>query len=369
MTRPVDVAVIGAGIAGAAAAWHVTRLGGTAAVLEREHSPGMHATGRSAAVLSETSGHPAVCALAAQSRGFFECPPDGFTDVPLHHPRGLLWVGRDGDADALDELLRVGQAHRPSVRRADPERCRELVPALRPAAVAAGGVHEPDAVALDVEACLRGFLRGVGTVLTGAAPRSLRRDGAGWEVELDSGRLRCRAMVNAAGAWGDVVAGLAGVSPVGLRPLRRTAAIVPLPAGVEARAWPLVMDAAGRGYLEPDPGGLLVSPADETPSAPCDAHPEELDVALALEAARALVDLPLRSVRHAWAGLRTFTSDRIPAVGEDPDAPGFVWLVGQGGGGIKTAPALGELAAHAALGLDPPAWDLDLDPLAPARFR
>lgn len=369
MTRPVDVAVIGAGIAGAAAAWHVTRLGGTATVIERETSPGMHATGRSAAVLSETSGHPAVCALAAQSRAFFEHPPEGFSDVPLHHPRGLLWVGRDGDGDALDELLRVGQAQRPSVRRVDPEQCRELLPALHPAAITGGGVHEPDAVALDVEACLRGFLRAAGTVLTGGTALALRHVATGWELDLDSGPLRCRAVVNAAGAWGDDVATMAGVAPLGLRPLRRTAAIVPLPAGVDARSWPLVMDADGRGYVEPDPGGLLVSPADETPSEPCDAQPDELDVALALEAAQALLDLPLRSVRHSWAGLRTFTADRVPAVGEDPDVAGFVWLVGQGGGGIKTAPALGELAARAALGLEAPAWDLDLEPLSPARFR
>jgi D-arginine dehydrogenase len=177
--------------------------------------------------------------------------------------------------------------------------------------------------------------------------------------------------VNAAGGWADVVAARAGVNPLGLVALRRTAAIVPSPDDVAT--WPLVMDIAGRYYCEPETGGLLISPADETPLDPCDAQPDELDVALALERVRDASGLPLRSVRRAWAGLRTFAPDRVPVLGEDPAAPGFWWLAGQGGAGIKTAPAMAQLLTRAMDRLAFPSHALELgvtpDALSPVRFR
>lgn len=178
--------------------------------------------------------------------------------------------------------------------------------------------------------------------------------------------VRCDVVVNAAGAWGDVVAAAAGVEPVGLAPLRRTACIVAVPGGHDVTHWPLVMDAAGTFYAEPEPGGLLLSPADETPDEPGDARPDELDVALAIDRLRDATTLPVRSVRRAWAGLRTFAPDRVPVAGFAPDAPGFYWLVGQGGGGIKTAPALAALAAADILDTPP---DLDLPAAAVAALR
>ncbi|MGH9134060.1 MAG: NAD(P)/FAD-dependent oxidoreductase, partial [Ilumatobacteraceae bacterium] len=185
-------------------------------------------------------------------------------------------------------------------------------------------------------------------VLTTSEAVTSVRSGSSWITTAGARRLTSTHVVDAAGAWGDVVAERCGVVAIGLRPLRRTAAIVPAPDWV--RSWPLVMDVAGRFYVEPEAGGLLVSPADETDSEPCDARPEEIDVALALDELAAATEVPVRTVRRAWAGLRTFAPDRVPVLGEDPSAPGFWWLVGQGGAGIKTAPAMAALLASQMLG-------------------
>lgn len=373
-----DVVVIGAGIAGASAAWTLAQRGAAVHLVEQEALPGHHATGRSAALLNETVGHPVVGALARASAGFLDASPAGFVDHPLLVPRGLLWIGTD--ASALDDLARAAPTD--AARRVDAGAVSALVPALRPEWAAAGGVHEPHARTVDVAALLQAYVRGLrragGTVQTGAPVRRITRapgrsapgggvpgrdvpgaagsggdGGRGWWVELPTGTIACRTVVNAAGAWGDVVAQLAGVRPLGLAPLRRTACIVRVPEGHEVDGWPLVMDVAGAFYAEPESGGLLVSPADETPSEPCDVRPDELDVALALDRLRAATTLPVRSVRRAWAGLRTFAPDRAPVAGFDPDADGFYWLVGQGGAGIKTAPALAALAAADICGAGP----------------
>ena len=369
----VDAIVVGAGIAGVAAA---AELAATRSVvlIERESLPAQHASGRSASVLNETVGHPAVCALAHLSRPFFETPPDGFTEHPLVSPRGLLWVGAAGDEAALDAIAERARVVAPSAHRLDPAGVAELLPGFHPDAAAAGGFFEPDAKAVDTAAVIEGYLRRLratgGRVATGAEAIELRqRDGA-WEVTTPAGTWRTGTVVNAAGAWVDVVAERAALAPLGMRPLRRTAAITPAPDSVAA--WPLVMDVAGRYYCEPEPGGLLISPADETPSEPVDAQPEELDVALALELVRAATGLPLRSIRRAWAGLRTFAPDRVPVLGADPRAPGFFWLAGQGGAGIKTAPAMATLLAAAIdTAAAPPAaaaLGVTLEALSPARL-
>jgi D-arginine dehydrogenase len=377
-----DVVVVGAGIAGASAAWALAQVGARVHVVEQEAQAGHHATGRSAALLNETVGHPVVGALARASGDFVTDPPEGFADHPLVAPRGLLWVGegRDGVA-ALDAL--AGAAPAGAGRRIGPATTASLVPALREDWVAAGGVHEPGARSVDVAALLQAYLRGIrragGSVEVGVRVVGLERSqGAGWRVHLaggtrgSAGSVACRTVVDAAGAWGDVVAEGAGVAPLGLVPLRRTACIVPLPDGTDVSAWPLVMDVAGGFYAEPEAGGLLVSPADEEPCPPCDARPDELDVALALDRLRAATTLPVRAVRRAWAGLRTFARDRVPVAGFDVDAEGFYWLVGQGGAGIKTAPALAALAAADITGEATPAAPLAPDVAAavrPARLR
>jgi D-arginine dehydrogenase len=374
MPERADAIVIGAGIAGvSAAAALATSM--RVVVVEQEHAPGQHASGRSAAVLSETSGHPLVCALARLSRPLLEDPPPEFTDHPLLTPRGLVWVGEAGDEAPLDELAERGVRVAPRVRRIDAERARTLLPTFSAPAIAAGGVWEPDAMTIDIGSLLQGYVRQLrgrgGTVHTSAEAIQVERIGATWRVTAASHAVDAPVVVDAAGAWGDVIAARAGVRPLGLTPYRRTAAIAPAPETVAS--WPLIMDIRGRYYCEPEAGGLLISPADETPSDPCDAQPEELDVALALERVRDACGIPLRAIRRAWAGLRTFAPDRAPVLGEDTDAPGFWWLVGQGGAGIKTAPAMADVLARLVRGDPLPAGAAALgvtaESLGPARLR
>jgi D-arginine dehydrogenase len=374
------VAVVGGGIAGLSAAWALA-ADHDVVVFEAEGELATHTTGRSAATLSETSGLRPVCALARASRRFLERPPTGFAEHPLTAPRGLLWIGRDGDAPRLDEIAGVAASGvAPTARRVDPGEATALVPALRPAAVTAGGVWEPDALKLDVAAMVAAFAAGArargASIRRRCSVDSLTRTATGWSVQCAAGdggesTVAADVVVNAAGAWGDVAAARAGVAPLGLRPLRRTACIVPAPAG--SASWPLVIDVAGRFYFEPESGGLLLSPADEHPSEPLDAGAEMEDVAWALEMLAEATTLAARHVRSSWAGLRTFTADRVPAVGWEPEVSGFLWLVGQGGAGIKTAPAMAEAAAAivggrtwpadiAALGVGP-------EQLSPQRFR
>jgi D-arginine dehydrogenase len=349
----VDVVVIGGGIAGASAGCFLARAGARVVVLEAEPVLAHHTTGRSAAVFLENYGADPVRRLTLASRPFLAAPPEGSAEAPLLAPRGLLDVGGPEHREALEEHARHGAALVPSVRWVSPQEATELCPVLRPERLA-GGVLEPDAQDIDVMGLHQVFLRGLraagGEVRTGERVLDLQRDGGGWVVRTGQGDWRAGLVVNAAGAWGDIVAELAGVPRVGLRPLHRTAFVADLPPGVDARGWPLVQDIAEGWYCKPEGDALLCSLADEAPAEPGDPRPREEDVALAIERIGEATTLQLRHVRTAWAGLRTFAPDRAPVVGPDPRAPGFVWLVGLGGFGIMTAPALGMLAAATALG-------------------
>jgi D-arginine dehydrogenase len=350
MTPPLssrcDVLVIGGGMAGFSVAWHLSAHA-SVVLVETERLIGLHSTGRSAAMLNVTSGPPAVCRLASAGREFLSSPPDGFCDAPLLGPRGLLWVGRSG----TEEMLEATRAKAPNgaAQRLGPVDAHRLVPLLADEAASAGGVLEPGAMSIDVSALLEGYRRGLlgrgGLVHVSSEVIELRRAAGVWTVTAGESTFTCATVVNAAGAWADTVARRAGLKPLGLRPLRRTAVLVSAPSAV--RDWPMVMDVEGRWYACPDSGGLLISPADESPSEPEDARPDEADVALAIERVNAALDLGIRSVRQSWVGLRTFTSDRLPAIGSDPQEPSFVWLVGQGGAGIKMAPELARLVADA----------------------
>lgn len=343
-----DVVVVGGGIAGTSIAMH---LADSASVLlvETETQLGMHATGRSAAMTNRTSGPPAVCALSDRSRPFLEHPPSGFSEVPLLSPRGLLWVGAEG----TEKLLEATAAKsRSTTRRTSPRSTRSLSPLLHKEACAAGGVHEPDAMSIDVASLLQGYrsqcLARGGTIHTTAEAIDLHRREGLWQVVAGPYAVECATLVNAAGAWGDELARRAGVRRLRLRTLRRTAVYVGAPESMAAT--PMVMDVEGRWYALPDNGGLIISASDEVPDEPRDVQSEEADVALAIERIHEAFDLDLwRSVRRSWAGLRTFTEDRVPALGPDPDEPSFVWAVGQGGAGIKTAPAIAEHIAGSVL--------------------
>lgn len=369
----VDVVVVGAGIAGASAGWAIAERGASVVVLETEATAGHHATGRSAALLMETYGSAPVIGLVRASRPFVESPPDGFAEHPLTAPRGVLWIAAAGAADRLRTDAAGWEAPHEVL---DLAGARDLVPLLRDDACAVA-VHEPGAVDIDVDALHQGYLRALrragGAVALGTPVTAIdQRAGGGWSVSTPAGRVGCGTIVDAAGAWGDVVAAMAGVEPLGLRPLRRTAFLFDQPDDA-ARRWPLVADVEDRFYLKPDAGKLLGSLADETPSEPCDARPEEIDVALAIDRIEAALDLRVQGVARPWAGLRTFSPDRVPTVGADPDHPSFVWVVGQGGYGIKTSPAMAWAAAAAALG-DPwpdqlAATGLTPDTFSPTRFR
>ena len=379
MSDRLRVVVIGGGIAGVSAAWALA-ANHDVVVLEAEAELATHTTGRSAATLSQTSGLPTVGALARASRQFLESPPAGFVDHPLTSSLGLLWVGRHGEEQALDAIAAMAASGvAPNARRVDAAAVTAVVPVMRPEAVGAGGVWEPDAIKLDVAGLLAAYASGArargATVRRRCRVRALSVGSGGWTVQCEAGdgghdSIAADVVVNASGAWGDHVARLAGVTPLGLRPLRRTACVVPAP--VDVASWPLVMDVTGRFYFEPEAGGLLLSPADEHPSEAVDAVAEMEDVAWALEMLAEATTLDIRHVRNSWAGLRTFTTDRVPVVGWDPVAPGFCWLVGQGGAGIKTAPALAAaVAAVVGAAPWPPLLDevgVAADELSPGRL-
>ena len=366
-TRLVDAVVIGGGIAGVAAAHHLATAGAQVTVLDQEPALAQHTTGRSAAMYLENYGSTPVRRLVLSSRSFLEAPPEGLTDAALLSPRPALEVGGPDDVDRLRDRARDGAALVPGIRFLTPQEAVDACPALRFEALG-GAVLAPGCMDLDVMALHQAFVRGLrragGSARTGAPVVGIERLPGGWRVQTPGGAITAPIVVNAAGAWGDVVASMAGVAPVGLRPLHRTAFTVPAPSGVGAREWPLVHDLDEGWYFKPEGADLLCSPADETPAEPGDARPREEDVALAVDRINAATTLDVRHVRTAWAGLRTFAPDRVPVVGEDADAPGFIWVAGLGGYGIMTAPAVGMLAAATALGgaLPPELADRGVDP-------
>jgi D-arginine dehydrogenase len=334
-----DFLIIGGGIAGATAAAGLSALG-QIILLEAEDAPGRHATGRSAAYFAPGYGNAPVRALTEASEAFFRAPPDGFSEVALLKPRPWVFLAR---GDQAEPLARMAGELGPALTRMDGPALEALVPILRPG-LFTGGLFDDRGGDLDVDAYLQAALRaarGRGSrIESGARVTALaRRDGL-WQAETARGAFAGRVVVNAAGAWADELAALAGLAPVGLEPKRRTAILVPAPAGYESAGWPLAVDVEESFYFKPDAGALLISPADETPSAPCDAAPEELDVAIAVDRFETATTHAVRRVSHRWAGLRTFAPDRTPVVGEDQSAPGFFWLAGQGGYGVQTAPGM-----------------------------
>ncbi|MCP5060717.1 MAG: FAD-binding oxidoreductase [bacterium] len=344
-----DFIVIGAGIAGASAAYELQKHG-SVVLLEREPLPGHHTTGRSAAFLVPSYGSATVGRLTRAGRGFLEQPPEGFVDFPLVTPNPVLWIGRDDQRASLARALANGLETGAELREVDPVAARELCPVLRDGYLA-GAVVEPGAMHIDVAGLLDGFLRGFrrrgGELATKADVVRIEPAGDAWEVDAGGRTWRAAAIVNAAGAWCDEMGRLAGARSIGLRPLRRTAITFDPPAGSKIRTWPLVIDADEEFYLKPEGAQLLASPCDETPSEPCDASPDEFDVALAADRVQRATTLQLDHIRRSWAGLRSFVADRSPVIGMDPERPGFFWLAGQGGFGIMTSPA----AARAAAGL------------------
>ncbi|KQX26013.1 MULTISPECIES: NAD(P)/FAD-dependent oxidoreductase [unclassified Sphingomonas] len=369
-----DFIVIGAGIAGASVA---ALLAAEARVilLEREDHPGFHSTGRSAALFSEIYGNETVRALSRASRPFFLDPPQDFSETDLVRQRGSLFLASAAQLEQLDAFAALPDIA-PVTRRLSGEQLTELCPQIRADFVVAG-VLEPQSMDIEVHELHQGYLRLFrrrgGTLITEAPVDAMVREDGGWRVAAGSRRLRAPVVINAAGAWADAVAALAGVAPIGLQPYRRTAVLVDPPQGAATDKWPMMIDIDEEFYVKPDAGLLLVSPADETPSDPCDAQPDELDIATAIYRAEEALKLDVRRTKRSWAGLRSFVADRTPVVGFDPEAEGFFWLAGQGGYGIQTAPALARAAAalaqHGDLPPDLLAQGVRQADLAPDRLR
>jgi D-arginine dehydrogenase len=365
-----DIAIIGAGIAGAGLAQALMARAPTLRllVLEAEATPGYHTTGRSAAFFAETYGGPDIQPLSSASRAFLESPPADIADHGFLSDRGALHLlPPGGDRALLDSQRALFADHGIAHELLGPEAIRQRVPWLRPEWTE-GAVWEPGCADIDVaglhQALLRHARRAGTTLVTDARVTGLSRGADGWAIATAAGAFAARRIVDAAGAWADDIAALAGAAPLGLVPLRRTIVVAetdpPAPADL-----PIVMDLGGSFYFRPDGGRLWLSPHDETPDVAQDVQPDELDIAITLDRFEHVCDWPVRRLGARWAGLRTFAPDRLPVLGPDPLVPDFFWCAGQGGWGIQTAPAASDLAAALVLGQSPP-----LDPALyrPSRF-
>ena len=362
-----DFLVIGAGIAGASLACFLAPHGRTT-LLERESQPGYHSTGRSAALYLASYGTPQVRALTLASRAFFEAPPAGFADGPILSPRGTLFVAASDQAELLEAHCELLQRLSPASRRLGRDEALALVPVLRPETLL-GAALEADASDIDVHTLHQGYLRRLrrhgGALVCDAEVTHIERHGADWIVQAGEREYRAPLLVNAAGAWCDTVAQLAGVAAIGLQPKRRSAFVFAPPVGLQFSHWPCLIGADESWYLKPDAGMLLGSPANADVVPPQDVQPEELDIALGIARIEQHTTLRIRRPARSWAGLRSFVADGDLVGGFDATVPGFFWLAAQGGYGIQTSAAMGRACAALLRGQALPA-DIAAAGLTPA---
>jgi len=342
-----DVLVIGGGIAGVSIGFELA-TDRSVGLIEMESTLAYHTTGRSVATFLESYGGRTIRVLTTASRAFMEAPPDGFTR-PLLKPLPLIWVAPHHDVDDLHAMYHSVVELVPDMREIDAAEAAETTKVIRPDWVGAGLV-EPGASEIDVAAIHGGYAGGLrargGEIHTSSPAANMRRVDGRWRVTDRAGaEYEADVVVNAAGSWCDAVAAMAGVEPVGIHPLRRTVFTIGAPDGLDPKTIPLVADVAGTFYLKPEGPQILCSPADEVPSEPCDAKPDEIDIAKAIDVINAATTLDIRHVRSSWAGLRNFVADRSPVAGFDDRVEGFFWFVGQGGYGIQISPALARAGA------------------------
>ena len=344
-----DVLIIGGGVAGLSLAAAIAPKR-KVLVLEAEDAVGYHSSGRSAAFSHFGIGNRVVRGLTAASRRFFET--DGDTTLARRAP--ALFVATPEMEPALSQLGAIMSAYTANVRACGEAAMRLLFPPLRTGGDAViAGLLDPDGLRLDTAALLQRYerqLKQSGRVLAGQRVEAIKALASGWEVRTSGGHWTAPVLINAAGAWADPLAQMAGVPPLGLTPLRRTVIIVDPPTGADVRGWPFVKTCVDDFYVLPEGGRLMASPVDEVPTDPCDAQPEDYDLALAAAKVEQYTTLPVRRIAHRWAGLRTFAADRSPVIGFDPRVPNFFWCAGQGGFGLQTAPALSAAAASLLLG-------------------
>lgn len=364
-----DIAIVGAGIAGASLAYALLARAPSLRILilEAEDAPGHHTTGRSAAFYAETYGGPDVQPLTTASKAFFQKPPPGFSETAILSPRGALHVAHADALATLEALEAEFEGGMVAYQRLGPEGVAAKAPWLR-SEWSHTALWEPGCADIDVAALHQSYLRAArrmgATQVNSARLEAADRTPTGWSLRTTAGDFAAARVVNAAGAWGDEVARLAGVNPIGLAPLRRTIVVTEVRPEAPANM-PVVMDSGGSLYFKPDAGRLWISPHDETPDVPHDVQPDEMDMAIALDRFEQMCDWPIRRLAAKWAGLRTFAPDRLPVIGPDPSEPDFFWCVGQGGWGIQTAPAAADMGAALLLGHVPA---LDWEHYAPGRF-
>lgn len=364
MNSSSDILIIGGGIAGISAA---ARLAPDArvTVLESEQMIGHHSSGRSAAIFIRNYGNAILRALNAASAPFL-AEPEGVSEMSLLSPRGEMLVATEADLPSLEAYLEGSEG----LERLSARQARDLVPILREEAIAAAAV-EWDAQDIDVDRMLQGFARKMralgGNIVTGAPVQSISRQDKVWTVTTPAGTYSAPLIVNAAGGWADQVAAMAGVRPLGLMPLRRSAVLLPAPDDHDISRWPLFANAGDQWYAKPEAGKLMISPADEDPVEPHDVWADDMVIAEGLHRYEQAVTVPVTRVEHSWAGMRTFAPDRTPVVGMAPDAEGFFWLAGQGGYGMQTAPALSQLVADLCFGRLSPLPQTVIEALSPAR--
>jgi D-arginine dehydrogenase len=370
-----DVAIIGGGIAGLSLAYFLSPHR-SVVVLERETALGYHSTGRSAAEFVLRYNAPEVCALATIAKDFFDSPPEGFSDVSLLRQRGGVMIANAEKAARLHEVFRAELAFTPALETLDEAQLLARVPILKPG-YAAAAFYDPNFWDIEVESLLQGYVKSARRNGTDIRERSgvlsASHDGQAWTIETSAGPVRAKTVVNAAGGWVDPIAEVFGVTPLGIVPHRRTAITVDLPEGTDISAMPEINEVDEDFYMKPDAGRLLACPADAAPCEPGDVQPEELDVAWAAHYVEEATTIPVRRVAKSWAGMRSFSPDRLPVIGTAPDHPDFFWLAGQGGYGILTSPALGALAASLLSGQPQPegfrAQALAPQTFSPLRFK
>ncbi len=368
MSTDFDIAIIGAGIGGASTAWALLEAAPhlRIALIEMEDRPGYHTTGRSAAVWIESYGGPGIVPLSKASREFFGAPPEGFGPLLDHRPD--LFIEGPEDAGALDRLAAELDVGGVDYYWLDAGQMADLPtgPMLRPD-WRKRGLVEPDCHDIEVAGLHQGFLRGSNgakpTLICNAEVTALDRSNGVWRIATKAGDVTAPIIVNAAGAWADGLATMAGAQSRGLTPLRRTMAVLgidpPPPADMM-----VVMDAAGHFYFKPDGSRLWLSPHDEIPDVPHDVRPDEMDLAVVIDRFEQATTVRVKRLESSWAGLRTFARDRLPLFGFDGAVDGLFWCAGQGGFGIQTAPAAGRLCAAMLLGNTPA---LDPAPYAATR--
>lgn len=374
MSKIYDCVIVGAGIAGASLAYELAAMGLEVALVEAEAQPGYHSTGRSAAFYAETYGNETVRKLTKFSRAFYQNPPPGFCEYPLFIDSGGLFIAREDQLPQLEALYQSVKQLTSEVSLEDAEFAAARIPRLRRGYVK-GCLWSPDEKEIDVAALLQGYLRlakaGGAQLLLGQRVEKIFYRQACWHLHSNSATIAGRNLVNAAGAWADVVAEMAGVQTVGLQPKKRTVCIVPVADALDLTGMPVVVDVEEQFYFKKDAGNLLISPADETPVQPADVYSDLLDVATGVDRVARVLDIELRRVSHEWAGLRSFVEDKSPVLGFAPGAEGFFWLAGQGGYGIQMAPGLAQLAASLIGGQGVPERlaQMGFDPAAVAPLR